>query len=85
MVHLNETFFSVVFLRVRACEAAVGLGCIVGMARVMGANRLGVLECGNNLCVYRVIYRSDAYDSRRFLHIAGSGVVFFIGSRHLVY
>ena len=46
---LDELYFRVIFLRVGACEAAVGLGCLVGLIRLAGQNYVTLLECGNKL------------------------------------
>ena len=46
---LDELYFRVIFLRVGACEAAVGLGCLVGLIRLVGQNYVTLLECGNKL------------------------------------
>ena len=43
---LGEIYFSVIFLRVGACEAAVGLGCLVGLIRLAGQNHISFMECG---------------------------------------
>ena len=40
----NELFFSIVFLSVGACEAAVGLGCLVGLIRFGGQNFINFVE-----------------------------------------
>ena len=46
---LNELYFRVIFLRVGACEAAVGLGCLVGLIRLAGQNFVTLLEYGSKL------------------------------------
>ena len=46
---LNELYFRVIFLRVGACEAAVGLGCLVGLIRLVGQNFVTLLEYGFKL------------------------------------
>lgn len=46
---LNELYFRVIFLRVGACEAAVGLGCLVGLIRLVGQNFVTLLEYGSKL------------------------------------
>ena len=43
---LGEIYFSVIFLSVGACEAAVGLGCLVGLIRLAGQNHISFTECG---------------------------------------
>ena len=43
---LGEIYFRVIFLRVGACEAAVGLGCLVGLIRLAGQNHISFTECG---------------------------------------
>jgi len=40
----NELFFSIIFLSVGACEAAVGLGCLVGLIRFGGTNFIDFVE-----------------------------------------
>ena len=42
----SELFFSALFLRVGACEAAVGLGILVGYVRNTGMNHICLFECG---------------------------------------
>ena len=44
MCVINELFFSVIFLRVGACEAAVGLGCLVRLIRFGGQNFINFIE-----------------------------------------
>jgi len=44
---LGETYFGVIFLSVGACEAAVGLGCLVGLIRLVGQNHISFTECGH--------------------------------------
>ena len=43
---LGEIYFRVIFLSVGACEAAVGLGCLVGLIRLAGQNHISFTECG---------------------------------------
>ena len=40
----RELFFSVIFLSVGACEAAVGLGCLVGLIRLAGQSFINLVE-----------------------------------------
>jgi len=40
----RELFFSVIFLSVGACEAAVGLGCLVGLIRLVGQSYINLVE-----------------------------------------
>nr|YP_003433776.1 NADH dehydrogenase subunit 4L [Zonosagitta nagae]AGS47807.1 NADH dehydrogenase subunit 4L [Zonosagitta nagae]BAI68167.1 NADH dehydrogenase subunit 4L [Zonosagitta nagae] len=40
----SELFFGVIFLSVGACEAAVGLGCLVGLIRLAGQSSIGLVE-----------------------------------------
>ena len=40
----RELFFSVIFLSVGACEAAVGLGCLVGLIRLVGQGYINLVE-----------------------------------------
>jgi len=42
----SELFFSSLFLRVGACEAAVGLGVLVSYIRNTGLNQICLFECG---------------------------------------
>ena len=42
----SELFFSSLFLRVGACEAAVGLGILVSYIRNTGLNHICLFECG---------------------------------------
>ena len=42
----SELFFSSLFLRVGACEAAVGLGILVRYIRNTGLNHICLFECG---------------------------------------
>lgn len=44
LVFSRELFFSVIFLRVGACEGAVGLGCLVGLIRCTGQGILNLVE-----------------------------------------
>ena len=39
-----ELFFGIIFLRVGACEAAVGLGCLVGLIRLAGQSSIRLVE-----------------------------------------
>ena len=45
----SEIFFSVIFLRVGACEAAVGLGCLVGLTRLWGETSILLTEYDSKL------------------------------------
>ena len=49
---LGEIYFSVIFLRVGACEAAVGLGCLIGLIRLAGQNYISFMECGFHMQGY---------------------------------
>ena len=42
----SELFFASLFLRVGACEAAVGLGILVRYIRNIGINYICLFECG---------------------------------------
>ena len=42
----SELFFSSLFLRVGACEAAGGLGVLVSYIRNTGLNQICLFECG---------------------------------------
>ena len=42
----RDLIFSVCFLSIGACEAAVGLSCMVGLVRLRGQEQLGFGECG---------------------------------------
>lgn len=69
---LDELYFRVIFLRVGACEAAVGLGCLVGLIRLVGQNYVTLLECGNKLC-YQLRCIKHFYHHfkfRLFIHIS---------------
>ena len=44
---VRDLFFSVVYLRVGACEAAVGLSCIVGLVRIRGKEYINLGEYGS--------------------------------------
>jgi len=48
----RDLIFSVCFLSIGACEAAVGLSCMVGLVRLRGQEQLGFGECGQTLPVY---------------------------------
>ena len=43
---ISELYFAVIFLRVGACEAAIGLGCLVGLIRLGGQSYINFIECG---------------------------------------
>ena len=42
----RDLIFSVCFLSIGACEAAVGLSCLVGLVRLRGQEQVGFSECG---------------------------------------
>lgn len=42
----RELYFAVIFLRVGACEAAIGLGCLVGLIRFGGQRFINFIEYG---------------------------------------
>jgi len=46
LVAHSDLLFSVCFLRIGACEAAVGLACMVGLVRLRGQELVGLGECG---------------------------------------
>ena len=46
LVAHRDLLFSVCFLSIGACEAAVGLSCIVGLVRLRGQEQVGLGECG---------------------------------------
>jgi len=46
LVSHRDLLFSVCFLRVGACEAAVGISCMVGLVRLRGQEQVGLGECG---------------------------------------
>jgi len=46
LVAHRDLLFSVCFLRIGACEAAVGLSCLVGLVRLRGHELLAVGEYG---------------------------------------
>jgi len=46
LVAHSDLLFSVCFLRIGACEAAVGLSCMVGLVRLRGQEQVGLGECG---------------------------------------
>ena len=46
LVAHNDILFSVCFLRIGACESAVGLACMVGLVRLRGHELVGLGECG---------------------------------------
>jgi len=46
LVAHSDLLFSVCFLRIGACEAAVGLSCMVGLVRLRGHEQVGLGECG---------------------------------------
>ena len=46
LVAHRDLLFSVCFLRIGACEAAVGVSCIVGLVRLQGKEYVGLGECG---------------------------------------
>ena len=45
----RDILFSVVYLRVGACEAAVGLSCLVGLVRLRGKEFINIAEYGTPL------------------------------------
>ena len=45
----RDLIFSVCFLSIGACEAAVGLSCMVGLVRLRGQEQVGFGECGQTL------------------------------------
>lgn len=46
LVAHSDLLFSVCFLRIGACEAAVGLSCLVGLVRLRGQEQVGLGESG---------------------------------------
>lgn len=46
LVAQSDLLFSVCFLRIGACEAAVGLSCMVGLVRLRGQEHVSLGECG---------------------------------------
>jgi len=42
----SDLIFSVCFLSIGACEAAVGLSCMVGLVRLRGQEQVSCGECG---------------------------------------
>ena len=70
---LNELYFGVIFLRVGACEAAVGLGCLVGLIRLVGQNFVTLLEYGSKLYpkVSPLKRSYDRYKIRLFYSLYG--------------
>jgi len=40
----NEIYFRVYFIRVGACESAVGLGALVGLIRLTGSHLISISE-----------------------------------------
>ena len=45
----SDLIFSVCFLSIGACEAAVGLSCMVGLVRLRGQEQVSYGECGQPL------------------------------------
>jgi len=45
----SDLIFSVCFLSIGACEAAVGLSCMVGLVRLRGQEQVSCGECGQPL------------------------------------
>ena len=45
----SDLIFSVCFLSIGACEAAVGLSCMVGLVRLRGQEQVSYEECGQPL------------------------------------
>ena len=45
----SDLIFSVCFLSIGACEAAVGLSCMVGLVRLRGQEQVCYGECGQPL------------------------------------
>ena len=45
----SDLIFSVCFLSIGACEAAVGLSCMVGLVRLRGQEQVSCGECGQSL------------------------------------
>ena len=56
LVAHRDLLFSVCFLSIGACEAAVGLSCMVGLVRLRGQELIGLGEYG-----WDVPHPSDAY------------------------
>ena len=54
---ISELYFAVIFLRVGACEAAIGLGCLVGLIRFVGQRHIDFLEYDHN-CIFLVNWSS---------------------------
>lgn len=48
----SDLIFSVCFLSIGACEAAVGLSCMVGLVRLRGQEQVSCGECGQPLPLY---------------------------------
>ena len=46
LVSHSDLLFAVCFLRIGACEAAVGISCMVGLVRLRGQENVGLGECG---------------------------------------
>lgn len=45
----SDLLFSVCFLSIGACEAAIGLACIVGLVRLRGHEQVGLVVCGQTI------------------------------------
>ena len=48
----SDLIFSVCFLSIGACEAAVGLSCMVGLVRLRGQEQICYRECGQTLSLH---------------------------------
>lgn len=52
----SDLLFSVVYLSVGACEAAVGLSCMVGLVRLRGKEYINIAEYGTPLSLVSSLF-----------------------------
>ena len=70
----SDLIFSVCFLSIGACEAAVGLSCMVGLVRLRGQELVSYGECGQPLPLHARFEERRIMGSgeRPLMHILGA-------------